>query len=105
MTALVSGFSDRMGQRRRCDAAEGGVDDVADELVAERGMAVQQPVVERAVEQVDCDLGLGAGGDLAAIGGTAEDRAGLVAARLDKASAIFGRGTGGPPGVGGGGGA
>jgi hypothetical protein len=63
-----------------CDAIQGGVDDVADEPVVERGVSVREAVVDGAVEEVERDLGVGAGGDFAAFDRAADDRAGLVAA-------------------------
>jgi lysophospholipase L1-like esterase len=64
------------------DAVERHVHDLADEPVGQRGVAVQQPVVERAVQQVQRHLDAGLGGDLAALDGAAEDGAGLVPARF-----------------------
>lgn len=52
-------------------------------------MAVQEPVVDRAVEQVEYDFDFGVLGDLAAFDRALEDRAGLLAAGLDKACAVF----------------
>src|ERR1700685_578292 len=52
-------------------------------------MTVQEPVVDRSVEEVERDLDLGVGGDLAALDRAPEDRARLVTARLDEASAVF----------------
>src|SRR6266702_112988 len=82
----------RRGGRGRWwrEAVEGGVDDVADELVVEWGVAVQQPVVDRAVEEVERDLDLGVRRDLAALDRAAEDRACLVPARFDEACAVLG---------------
>jgi hypothetical protein len=74
--------------RRWCDAVEGGVDDVADEPVVEWGVPVQEPVVDRAVEQVEGDFDFRVGWDLAAFDRPAEDQACLVAARLDEACAV-----------------
>jgi hypothetical protein len=37
---------------------------------------MQQPVMERAIEQVECDIDLGVRRDPAALDGAAEDRAG-----------------------------
>src|ERR1022692_3156404 len=81
----------RGGRRGRWwrDAVEGGVDDVADEPVVERRMTVQEAVVDRAVEEVERDLDLGLGGDLAAFDRAADDRACLVAARLDEPRAVL----------------
>ena len=70
-------------------AVEGSVDDVTDEPVVERGVAVQQPVVDRAVEEVKRDLDFGVRGDLAAVDRPAENRASLVAARLDEPRAVL----------------
>jgi hypothetical protein len=52
-------------------------------------MSVEEPVVDRAVEEVERDLGFGVRWDLAAFDGAAEDRACLVAARLDEPRAVF----------------
>jgi hypothetical protein len=46
-------------------------------------------VVKRAVEEVERDLDLGGRRDFAAFDRAAEDRARLVAARLDEARAVF----------------
>jgi hypothetical protein len=72
------------------DAVQGGVHDIPDEAVVERGVAVQEPVVERAVEHVQRDLDLGVRRDLAALDRAAEDLAALLAARRDKACPVLG---------------
>src|SRR3984885_2676616 len=84
-TALPAGSSGRQ------DAVQYQVDDVVDELVVERGVAVQQPVVERPVEQVDRHLDVRIGRDLAAFDGAAEDGSGLVPTRLDQTPLVLGR--------------
>jgi hypothetical protein len=40
----------------RDDTVEGGVDDVADESFVETGVAVEEAVVERAIEEVECEV-------------------------------------------------
>src|SRR5580692_10158802 len=54
------------------------VNDVLDELVVQRRMTVQQTVVERTVDQVECHLDVRVRGDLPAAGGALEDGPGLV---------------------------
>src|SRR5580693_799928 len=53
------------GRLQGLEAAQGQGDDVVDELVVERGVAVQQAMVKRTVDEVDRDLDLGCGRDLA----------------------------------------
>jgi hypothetical protein len=74
----------------RLDATQGHVDDVSGEPVVEWRVAVEQPVVERAVEQVEGYLDVGVGGDFAAFGGAVEEGPGLVPAWLDYALAVLG---------------
>ena len=52
-------------------------------------MAVQQPVVDRPVEEVERGLDFGVRGDLAAVDRPAEDRACLVAARLNEPRSVL----------------
>ena len=74
----------------RVDAVQCHVDDVLGEPVGQWRVAVQQPVIERAVEQVERYFDVGAGGDLAAFDGAVEDGPCLVAAGFDQAPAVFG---------------
>jgi hypothetical protein len=50
---------------------------------------VEEPAVERAVEQVERELDVGAGRQLAALDRACNDRAGLVAARFDEAFPVL----------------
>ena len=51
-------------------------------------MAVEEAVVERPIEQVECQLDVGTGWKLAAFDRAQEDRAGLCAARFDETFAV-----------------
>ena len=72
------------------EAAQGGGDDILNESVVQRRVPVQEPVPERAVDQVHCHLDVGAGGDFAALDGAAKEGPGLIPARLDQAPAVLG---------------
>src|ERR1700722_6864944 len=78
----VPGAAGRSGSTvfSRPDAAQCHVDDVLDEPVVQWRVPVQQPVIKRAVKDVECHLDLGVRGDFAPVDGTAEDRPGLVPA-------------------------
>ena len=53
-------------------------------------MALQQPVIERPVNEVERHLEIEGRRDLASLDGPHEDGPGLVAARLDDALLVFG---------------
>jgi hypothetical protein len=78
------------GRRRRLDAAERHVHRGLDEGVIKRRVALQQPVIERPVNEVERHLEIEARRDLASLDGPREDGPGLVAARLDDALLVFG---------------
>src|SRR5664279_4319461 len=68
----------------RGDAVDDGVDDLLDETVGERCVAVQQSVVDGPVEQVEGDVDVRVRGDLAAVDGPTQEFAGIGPARLDE---------------------
>src|SRR5487761_80355 len=75
---------------RVLDAGEGQVDRGLDEGVVQGRVPLEQPVVERPVDQVERHFKVKACRDLAALDGPAEDGPGLVAAWLDDALLVFG---------------
>ena len=68
---------------------EDGVDEVAEEALVQWCVAVEKPMVERPVEQVECEFDVGGGRQLAALDRVPEDRPGLGATRLDEAIAVL----------------
>src|ERR671930_66294 len=78
--------------RRRCgEPRKSRIDDVLDEAVVQGGMAMEQPVVERAIEEVERELHVRGGGDLAALDCAPEERARRLAAWLDEARTVLRR--------------
>src|SRR5829696_8097685 len=64
------------------------VDDLLEELFGERGVTVQQSVVDGPVQQVEGDVQVGVHGDLAAVTAPEEELAGRVAPGLDEVAAV-----------------
>ena len=72
LPAALAGRSAPWHGPGRLDAVQRHVDDVSDKSVVQWRVSGQQPVPEWAVDQVNRYLDVGAGGDLAALGGAAE---------------------------------
>src|SRR5437899_1706419 len=71
------------------EPGEGGVEECASEPVGEWGVALEEAVVERAVEHVEGELGVGGFWQFAALDCSLQDLSDVVAAGLEKALAVL----------------
>ena len=75
----------------RLECRDDGLNDLVGEVRVERRVSLEEPVKERAVQQVERDIEVGIGGDLAAVDRALKDLAGRFPPRLEEALAMSSR--------------